>query len=296
MTLLRNSVTFTSMNRRTFLAASIASIGAAAADRWQIGCYTRPWTDEDYHVALDGIAAAGYKYAGLMTTKGTSRLVINVNTTPEEAARIGEEVRQRGMQTISIYSGGFPVEKSIAEGIAGLRRLIDNSAACQCPGLLLGGTGKAELVDPYYKVVAECCDYAASKKVRLSVKPHGGKNATGADCRKIIEKVGNKNFGIWYDPGNIFYYSEGAIDPVQDVASVHGLVVGVSIKDFKPPKEVLVTPGTGKVNFPAVLAGLKKGGFRGGPLVVECVDDGDTAHATAEARKARLMLEALVRS
>ena len=210
---------------------------------------------------------------------------------PEQAAAIGEEVRRRGLKTISVYSSGFPVEKSIEAGIAGLKRLIENTAACGSPGLMLGGTGKESLVDAYYKVVAECCDYAAGKTVRLSVKPHGGKNATGAECRRIIKKVGHRNFGIWYDPGNIFYYSDGAIDPVDDVGSVAGLVAGVSIKDFKPPKEVLVTPGTGKVNFPEVLQRLKKGGFTRGPLVVECVDAGDTARVTAEARKARRMLE-----
>jgi sugar phosphate isomerase/epimerase len=281
------------MNRRTFLATSIAAAGAAAQESYQIGCYTRPWADEDYRVALDGMAAAGYKYAGLMTTKGTSRLVITSQMTPEQAAAVGEDVRKRGMQTISVYSGGFPVEKSIEAGIAGLRRLIDNCAACGSPGLLLGGTGKEGLVEAYYKVVAECCDYAAGKNVGLSVKPHGGANATGAQCRKIIEKVGHRNFGVWYDPGNIFFYSAGAIDPVDDVGSVDGIVAGVSIKDFKPPKEVLVTPGTGKVNFREVFMRLKKGGFKRGPLVVECVDPGDTAQVTAEARKARQLLERL---
>jgi hypothetical protein len=38
---------------------------------------------------------------------------------------------------------------------------------------------------------------------------------------------------------------------------------------------------------------LKKGGFKRGPLVVECVDPGDTAQVTAEARKARQLLERL---
>jgi sugar phosphate isomerase/epimerase len=134
--------------------------------------------------------------------------------------------------------------------------------------------------------------YAAEKKVGLSVKPHGGLNATGAQCRKLIETVGHKNFRVWYDPGNIFYYSQGKLDPVDDVPSVDGLVAGVSVKDFVPPKEVAVTPGTGKVNFREVLARLKKGGFTAGPLIVECLARGDSAaKITAEAKKAREFLE-----
>lgn len=286
--------------RREFLrAAPVLAAGAAQAgeSRWQIGCYTRPWDQFDYRVALDAIAEAGYRYAGLMSHKGKSRILVTTEITPEEAAAMGEEVRRRGMETLSIYAGDFPVQKSVEAGVAGLRLLIDHCAAIRCPNLLLGGTGKEQLVRDYYQVVAECCDYALSKRVGLSVKPHGGSNATGAQCRKIVEMVGHKNFGIWYDPGNIFFYSQGSLDPVDDVPSVDGLIAGMSIKDFKPPKEVLVTPGKGRVNFREVLARARKGGFTRGPLVVECLDRGDdAAQILAEARKARRLLEELTGS
>lgn len=288
--------------RRSFLHHSAALAGAMAfgAPResgFQIGCYTRPWDQFDYRVGLDGMAEAGYKYAGLMTHKGKSWVIVTMDTTPEETAAMGEEVRRRGMEMVSIYVSNFPVEKSIQAGIDGLKRLIDNCAAARSPRVLISGTGKPELVEPYYKVVAECCDYAASKGMSISVKPHGGSNGTAADCRKIVRMVGKKNFGMWYDPGNIFFYSDGAIDPVNDVPDADGFIAGMSIKDYKPPKEVMVTPGTGKVNFREVLARARKGGFTSGPLVVECLDRLDSpAKITAEARKARLLLEELTRS
>ncbi len=268
---------------------------AAAGAGYQLGCYTRPWDQFDYRVALDGIAEAGFKYAGIMTAKGKSWVIITVDSTPEEVAAIAGEVKQRGLKTLSIYGGDFPVARSVEAGVAGLRKLINDSVLCSCPNLLLGGTTDPKLVGPYYKVVVECCDYAASKGVGLSIKPHGGQNATGPQCRKLIEQAGHKNFRLWYDPGNIFYYSDGKLDPVQDSATVDGLVVGMSVKDFKPPKEVLVTPGTGQVNFRQVLAHLNKGGFRSGPMIVECLAPGDTpAKVTAEAKKARQFLEELI--
>ncbi len=281
-------------SRRRFLQTAVfgaASLEGAPAGAWKLGCYTRPWDQFDYRIALDGIAEAGFRYAGLMTHKGKPNTVIHAGTTLEEAAAIAEEVRRRGLETISVYGGNFPVEKSIDDGIAGLRRLIDCCAACGSPGLLLGGTSKRELVDAYYTVVRECCDYAASRGVVISVKPHGGTNATGADCRRLVQRVGHRNFGVWYDPGNIFYYSDGALDPVDDAPSVDGLVVGMSVKDFRPPKEVMITPGTGRVNFREVLARLVRGGFREGPLVVECLDRHETAAGiTAEAKRARQFL------
>ena len=280
------------------LAPRLASIQAVAAPTpaggWQIGCYTRPWDSWDYRVALDGITEAGFQYAGIMTAKGKSWVIITADSTPEEVAAIAEEVKKRGLRTLSVYGGDFPVAKSVEAGVAGLKKLIDHCVSCACPNLLLGGTSDEKLVQPYYQVVAECCDYAASKGVGLSVKPHGGQNATGPQCRKLIEQVAHRNFRLWYDPGNIFYYSDGKLDPVDDSATVDGLVAGVSVKDFRLPKEVMVTPGTGQVDFPRVLANLKKGGFARGPLIIECLARGDDpAKVTAEAKKARQFLERL---
>jgi L-ribulose-5-phosphate 3-epimerase UlaE len=67
----------------------------------------------------------------------------------------------------------------------------------------------------------------------------------------------------------------------------------MSVKDFLPPKEVLVNIGAGKVDFPAVLARLKQGGFTHGPLIVECLAHGTLESVKAEAKKARLFLEKL---
>ena len=69
--------------------------------------------------------------------------------------------------------------------------------------------------------------------------------------------------------------------------------MGMSVKDFLPPKEVLVNIGEGKVDFPKVIDRLKEGGFNGGPLIVECLARGPLDSVKAAARKARLLLEKL---
>lgn len=281
------------------LGASLSPATAAAdsAGAWQIGCYTRPWAQYEWPVALDAIAAAGYRHIGLMTIAGNkSKLVLSVTSTLEEAAKIRDDVQRRGMQIPSVYGGGFPM-KTVEEGIEGLRHLIDVCAMAGSKTLLLGGCAE-KAADIYYKVVAECCAYAAEKKLGLTLKPHGGANSTGPELRKIIERVGKKNFTIWYDAGNIFYYSQGALNPIDDAPSVAGLVSGWCIKDFKAPKDVAVTPGTGLVDFRTVLAKLKQGGFTGGPLVVETLTPGtppgNLPELLAQAKQARAFLEKLV--
>jgi sugar phosphate isomerase/epimerase len=295
-----------SLSRRGFLGRAM-QIGAAGwvlanaetvaaqtkKPRWQIGCYTRPWDQYEYRVALDAIAEAGYEYVGLMTTKSETHLVISVATPIEEAVRVGDEVRQRGLKVASVYGGDIPVALSLKAGIEGLRKLIDNCAACGSTNLLMGGTGNRDLYEPYYKAIAECCDYAAARGIGISVKPHGGFNATGPQCRQTVEMVGHENFRIWYDPGNIYYYSNGELSPVEDAPTVDGLVTGMCVKDYRHPKDVAVTPGTGQVDFPGVFAKLRAGGFEGGPLIVECLEPGDLPHMRDEAIKARRFLEEL---
>jgi len=294
------------INRRTFLQGAAASSALAAAsiacadnakppkDRWQVGIYTRPWRNFDYLAALDDIAEAGFRYAGLMSTKGKGGLVVTAQTTPEEAERVGEECRKRNLRVPSVYGGGIPVAQSLEAGIAGMRRLIDNCAACGAANLLMGGIGNKDLYDRYYKAVAETCAYAAEKGVGISIKPHGGLNATGPQCRKTVEQVGHPNFRIWYDPGNIYYYSNGERNPVDDAPTVAGLVVGMCVKDYVHPKNVAVTPGEGQVDFPGVLKQLKAGGFTSGALVIECLAPGDRKHLLGEAKKARRFVEGVV--
>lgn len=322
-------MTRSELSRRDFLSHTLVAGAAVAASRlpiasaaptagastgpWKIGCYTRPWGAYDFRVALDAVADAGYKHLGLMTINSKTKLVISVTSTLEEADKIGQEVRQRGLDIPSVYGGGFPVQKSIEEGIKGLRHLIDCCAVARAQSLLLGGTGDEKTFHAYYKVVAECCDYAAAKKVGIEIKPHGGLNATGPQVRKIIEMVGKKNFTVCYDAGNIAFYSNGALDPVKELATLDGQVTSWTIKDFsptrrtppakplpkgaKPPKytgDVALTPGTGVVNFKAVFARLRQGGFHRGALIVECLAPGEPPQLLAEAKKAKKFLEDLV--
>ncbi len=256
---------------------------------WQIGAYTRVWGSVNYRVALDGMAEAGYKFAGLSThEKGR---VVDRDTPPEVAVKVGEEIRKRGLELVTLSGGSHDVSKSLEEGIAGLKRLIDNSVNCGAPTIQINAISNPDLEGPFYKAIAECCDYAAEKRVMLTLKPHGN---VGAHCLEQIKKVNHNNFKLWYDPGNVYHATHGETDPVNDAVGLNGYVVGMAVKDFRLPRNVDVTPGTGMVNFPKLLDILRQGGFTQGPLVVECVDPGDLAFLTSEARKAREFLEKII--
>lgn len=301
----------TSLLRRDMLrqSATIAAVlGAgcvranplAAADRdgatgWQLGCFTRPFSEFTYAQTLDGIASAGYDAVGLMSAKLSSGTVTLANANREQLAEIREEAAKRKLAISATYYGGPPVNQSLTAGIEAMQQLVDHCDQVGCATILLGGTGDPTLFDAYYQAVKAVCNDATEKHVAVVLKPHGGLNATGPECRRIIERVGHPNFRIWYDPGNIFYYSEGELDPLEDVASVDGLVTGMCVKDFAPPRDVAINPGSGRVNFPELMTRLRAGGLVSGPLVVETLAPGDYETTKANARQARIFLESLLK-
>ena len=110
------------VSRRCFLAAtaklgavavaasaveSVLGVRAAAAaptPAWQIGCYTRPFDQFDYRVALDGIAEAGFKYVGLMTTNSKQWVMIKATTPVAEVQTMKDEAGKRGLKgTVGLW-------------------------------------------------------------------------------------------------------------------------------------------------------------------------------------------------
>jgi sugar phosphate isomerase/epimerase len=295
--------------RRTFLARLLAGAGLTLAgawggrlraetvsrpeipyyrDRgWLIGCWTRPWAKEDYRVAFDAVVKAGMKHVALTGAKTDTGRVIAPGTPIEQARQVGVEARRRGLEITHVYGGGLPLH----QGPDSLQRMIDNAAAAEAWSVVLSGLGNEETYEHYIRAITELCDEAEEKQVALVIKPHGGLTGTGPLCRRAIEQIGHRNVSLMYDPGNILYYSEGELDPLEDCRTVDGLVTAISMKDFRAPRDVAVTPGTGQINFETLLARLREGGFTHGAALIEIVSPGDADHTLQEVIQARQFLE-----
>ncbi len=122
--------------------------------------------------------------------------------------------------------------------------------------------------------------------------------------------MNHPNFGLFFDPGNVVYYT--GKDPVKDLELIGPHVSGVVAKDCNAPHfmeraagdppfgavvtgagnpEVMIQFGTGKVDFAAFFKRLKSFGFNG-PVMVEGTQVGATLEETiANARANREFLE-----
>ncbi|MFY9555489.1 MAG: sugar phosphate isomerase/epimerase [Blastocatellia bacterium] len=288
------------MNRREFLEQAVVASGAysflstptrANLVNWNIGCFNRPWTKWTFDQTLNQIKAAGFKTTGLLT-RTREEAFIGADATPEYLERLKKRIAASGL---SANMGALrsrhdiPVEDSIRE----VRRQIDNARFLSLKYVLSFGADKPEEFAHYAKVMGDAAAYAQDKKIKLAMKPHGGISGASDEILRVIREVKHRNFTIWYDAGNIIYYT--GKDPVAEIDPIARHISGFCAKDCGGLKsDVMIQFGSGKVDFTAVFKKLKSAGFNG-PVMVECCKVGQTPEeTTAYARANRQFLERLL--
>ncbi len=282
------------MNRREFIEAcgtlALLSIVTRGAEKgqWPIGCFNRAWTKWSYDDALDGIAKAGYKITGFLTPQGGEAFTSSA-ATPEYLANLKKRIAQRGL-TANMTTIRFKQDGPLEANILDLRKQIENAARLELRYMLTFGVDKREHYEDFYRLMADAAPQADKHGIQVTMKPHGGGSGASEEILRCINKVSHANFKIWYDAGNIIYYT--GKDPVTELAPIAKYVTGFCAKDCAAPKaEVMTQFGSGKVDFKAVFTKLKQAGFNG-PIMVEGIKVGSTAsETTANARANREFLE-----
>jgi sugar phosphate isomerase/epimerase len=287
------------MNRRTFIHAAAATgavmanapwtnVFAAEKPNWPIGCFNRPWTAWSYDEALGGIAAAGYKLTGLLSVHKGEAFTSSA-ATPEYLDGLKKRITQRGLAVI-MTSVRFRPEAPLPDNIADLRKQIENAARLELKFMLTFGVDQPAHYENFYRLMADAAAQTEKRGLHLVLKPHGGGSGASEEILRCIEKVAHPNFKIWYDAGNIIYYT--GKDPLTELQPIARYVTGFCAKDCPGPKgEVMAQFGTGKVDFKGVFSKLKAAGFEG-PVMVEGVKVGATPEeTTANAKANREFLE-----
>ncbi len=294
------------MNRRQFISATVTTAlgtgvlpceGLAAAARqgaiphWPIGCFNRPWAEKKtwgYDVALAGIKEAGYHSTGLLTRSAKEPL-IGSDATPEYLLELKRRIAAHGLKPTM---GALRTKNDLplADQIKDAQKQIDNGKTVGIEFLLTFGVDKPEFFENYYALMREAAPYAQQRGIKLVLKPHGGASGASEEILRCLNRVKHENFTIWFDAGNIIYYT--GKDPVEQLKPVADHVTGFCAKDCdQKGGSVWLEFGTGKVDFPAVFSELKQAGFNG-PVMVECCAKADTIEdVTANARRNREYLE-----
>ncbi len=298
------------LSRRDFLAASATAAAAAlipssllaAAGKasrktsptaWPVGCFNRPWTKWTYDETLDSLRAAGFTLTGLLSAapaKGDH--FIAATATPEYLAGMKQKLATRGLRA-NMGALRLKTNLPVAEAIADTRQQLANAHTLGLEFALTFGESNPARYDTFYKVMSDAAAFGQERGIKVVMKPHGGSSGASDEILGAIKKVGHPNFTIWYDAGNIIYYT--GKDPVAELEPIASHVTGFCAKDCAAVKsEVMIQFGTGKVDFAGVFRTLERAGFKG-PIMIESCKIGETPQQTTDNAKAnRLYLEKIL--
>jgi len=279
----------------TTLLAGAALLGDAPSllagtkpKKWPVGCFNRPFTKWSFEETLKAVKAAGYKTTGLLTRTKTDPF-ISADATPEYLEALKKTLAASGVSA-NMGALGSRHDGPLEETVKSLRKQIDNAAFLGLKYVMSFGVDKPEQYEQYFQSMSAAAAYGATKGVQVVMKPHGGSSGASDEIIAAMKKVGQPNFKIWYDAGNIIHYT--GKNPVEELKPIVQYVTGFCAKDCAEQKgDVMIQFGTGKVDFAGVFEVLKSAGFDG-PIMVECCAIGETPEATAaNARANREFLE-----
>lgn len=242
----------------------------------RFGCLTRPWNNLPLATCFDGVAAAGYDCIGLLGRPEGP--IIGADTPSDQVDSIREQLDARGLEPIVVWSRSG-VDLDVLRGeLANVKRVGAGT-------LLHCGVAQEAQYEAFYQLLIEGADAAAELGLTLAVKPHGGVTTVAADLLRVLKLVDKPNFVVWYDPGNIQYYS-GA-DVVADVQQVAGKLAGCCIKDCTGSAptgdgKVMLTPGDGEIDLAKVFEIMLAAGYDG-PNMVECISGTTPEELVAQA-------------
>ncbi len=298
------------MSRRSFVkaAAAVAAVNvfdasAAAGVAWPIGCFNRPWMQKfgaalqpvsvpqpanwGVDVALAGIKEAGYSITGLLSNMPGEPL-LGADAKEDYLSGLKKKLARAGLTaTMGALRINFQVAQE--EMVQQIHRQIDHAHFLKVEWMLSNGADKEENNARYCQAMTDAADYAQERNVKIVFKPHGGGSVSSGEILRCLKLVNRPNFKLWYDAGNIIYYT--GKDPVEELKPIVQHVTGFCAKDCSGQQgDVMITFGTGKVDFYAVYKELKKAGFNG-PSFVEGAGGKTLAEVTASARANRLFLE-----
>lgn len=148
---------------------------------------------------LNFAKGCGYDAVELRATQITSE------TSPEEVKKFREEADRLGIEISGCMPPGISADE---DGLKALERFITIAKAIRCD-ILKVWVGDAEWL-------RDACDLLKPHGMRLIVQTHtGGPFETVESCLEMMGRISRDNFGLQYDPANLFVagqdYGEEAV-------------------------------------------------------------------------------------
>ena len=260
---------------------------------------TLPYLQFSMTRAVQGIVRAGFRYIAWGTTHLEAdgrRPALAADAPPSGAKELASRCRDAGLEPVMMFSTVQLEEPGAAA--AHLKR-IEQAAAARVPFLLTFGRTTAGQYDTFIGNLKQMAPAARRAGVTIVIKQHGGNTATGRNCARIVDEVGDEGLRICYDGGNVMDYEHE--DPIPDIQQCWSKVRAFAIKDHRyTPKNQDCGPGFGELDHYKLLMPVARTGLDM-PLACENILEpvvprpAQAEGVDALARRAREFLETVVR-
>lgn len=246
---------------------------AITAMKNRLGGHTNSYHTYRLQEALEGIAAAGFRYVELSAVRGWSEQV----PLDADGKTVGQV--QRMLNQLNLIPIGLSGHSDLTtkEGLADGLRALD---LCERMGIgimntAIGGHASQNEDEASFMVnIHELADYAAARDIMIGIEIHGDITNSGKKAAPVIKQIKRKNVRINYDTANVEFYS--GTQAKDDLEYALPYMVFCHLKDTVGGQGVWNFPAIGKghVNFKPLLGMMKRGGYTG-PLSVEIEFQGE---------------------
>lgn len=212
--------------------------------------------------AIEGIAAAGFRYIELTATKGWTEHVFP-DQSFERLLEVKDKLDAAGLKPFAM-SGHCNLMDT--ERIGDFVKNIRLAAFFGCE-YIVSSIGEAHLKDNAVAdnetvagYIAALVPHLEKYNLKLVLETHGKEHGRGSVLADICRRVGSERVKVNYDTANVVFY--GDVDPCDDLADCIADVAYVHLKDKGGEKNVWDFPAVGKgwIDFPRFFKQLEDAG------------------------------------
>ena len=207
-------------------------------------------------IALDELAALGVKHVEPASVDKIFQHLVEEDFRDERAAWLRGRLEVRGLSCLSLsvhmdLTGPDAVERFH-------RRLkFARNIGARCVNSIAGPT---ERLEEFRKNIPAIADRARDLGIMIALENHGDLLDREQQLLDFIREVDHPAIRVNYDTGNAWYYSKGAINPVEELALLAPVVAHVHVKTPKIVEGLLrwVALGDGELNLPGLARVLRE--------------------------------------
>ncbi len=220
--------------------------------------------------ALEGIAAAGFKYIEICAVRNWSEHIMP-EWSAERKAAVVNRIKELGLTCIAL---GGHCDLTDAERLKDFRANMELAHELGCEWIISStgeahfGKGEGGTEDTLIKNIKGLVPDLERLNLKLGIEVHGANYGTGEAVARLVRGVDSPRVGVNYDTANVVFY--GGRNPIDDIKTCVDKLNYCHLKDKVGMDNSWNFPaiGSGELDLIGVMDYMKQNGYEG-PFSIE---------------------------